>query len=242
MNILRKTSPICRCNGEDDLVGCFAGAVAKGNELTIKEVARKPARSVDRYSRGKSLGHGLLLGTVLAGSVSWSETAMTQEREYRLEYRLEAAGPATAKSAKVKFTLTNRARAPIRIAVHNTPLKGAIETRMFTIHCNNEESPLRYQGLLRSTGAPAEVVQVQGKIQGTEALKDTVLLNPDDSRHATVDLASAYSLPASGSCKIAFTSLINIIEPDGNFGGQPKYDFVKAAGEPLILPLAPAKE
>src|SRR5262245_52971165 len=108
MNILRKTSPICRCNEEADLVGCLAGAVAKGNELTINEVARKPARSVDRYSRGKSPGHGLLhglllgllLGAVLAGSVSWSETAMTQEREYRLEYRLEAAGPATAKSAK----------------------------------------------------------------------------------------------------------------------------------------------
>ena len=222
----------------------FAGAVAKGNELTIKKVARKPALPIDRYPCGKSLGRGLLLGAVMASSVSWSETAMTQERdrEYRLEYRLEAAGPATAKSAKVKFTLTNRARDPVRIAVHNTPLKGVIETRMFAIHCNNEDNPLRYQGLMRSSGGPAEVVQVQGKIQSADALKDTVLLNPGDSRDATVDLAGAYSFPSTGSCKIAFTSLINVVELDAAFGGQPKYDFVRATGEPLVLPLAPPKE
>lgn len=169
---------------------------------------------------------------------------MTQERDgkYRLEYRLEAAGPATAKSAKVKFTLTNRARDPIRIGVHNTPLKGAIETRMFAIHCNNEENPLRYQGLMRSSDVPAEMVRVQGKIQGSEALKDTVLLNPGESRDAIVDLASAYSPPQTGSCKVAFTSLINVVEIDGAFGGQPKYDFVRAQGEPLVLVLTPPKE
>lgn len=209
--------------------------------MTIKLVARKPAQVIDRYQRGKVLSR-LVLGAALAGSVLGGEMAMAQQadREYRLEYRLEAVGPATAKSAKVKFVLTNRASDAVRIAIHNTPLKGTIETRMFAIYCNNEESPLRFQGMMRSSGGPAELIRVQGKIEGGAALKDSILLNPGDSRDATVDLASAYGLPETGSCKVAFTSLINIVEIDANFG-QPKYDFARAQGEPLILQLAPPK-
>jgi hypothetical protein len=202
--------------------------------LTIKVVARK----------GSGRGFGVsLFGAVLGGCAWWSTTAMAQERkrEYRLEYRLEAAGVAAAKSAKIKFTLTNRAPDAVRIAVHNTPLGGRIETRMFTIRCNDEKEPLRYEGLLRSSAEPAEATTVQGKIQGSEVLKDAVLLNPGDSRDATVDLATAYSLPQTGSCSVAFTSLINVVELDAAFG-QPNYDFTRATGEPLVLQLTSPKE
>jgi hypothetical protein len=220
------------------------GRRAKGNKLTIRVFARKPPHYADWHPPGGCQWRLLPIGVALAGSVAWGGMAMAQgsDREYRLEYRLEAAGPATAKSAKVKFTLTNRARDAVRVLIHNTPLKGAIETRMFAVHCNNDDKPLRYQGLLRSSDERAEVVRVQGKVQGRETLKDTVLLNPGDSKDATVDLANAYSLPQSGSCKIAFTSLINVVDIDGGVGGQPKYDFVEAQGEPLVLPLAQPKE
>lgn len=174
----------------------------------------------------------------------WAGDAMAQERDYRLEYRLEAVGPATPKAAKIKFVLTNRGADPARILLHNTPLKGAIETKgMFAIHCDDAKEPLRYQGITRSSDkAAAAAEQPSGKVELTESLRDNVLLNPGQSREATVDLAPVYPLPAAGNCRVTFSSALNVVDLDGGFGGQPKYKFVDPQGEALVLQMTAAKE
>jgi hypothetical protein len=161
--------------------------------------------------------------------------AQDGNNDIRLEYRLEAAGPATAKSAKVKFTLTNRAKFAVRLDIGNTPLSGPIETKMFTIHCNNNDSPLQYQGIMRSEFS-AGVVLVQN--QGKEGSLKTLVLNPGDSRDAIVDLATVYPLPESGSCKVAFTPTLRVVEFDALPFGETKYTFLRATGEPLVLQIA----
>ena len=169
------------------------------------------------------LPFGLIsLGAIVLGSILGADATMAQERarNHQLEYRLEAVGPATPKSAKVRFVLTNRGSDPARILLHNTPLKGVIETRMFAIHCNDDETPLRYQGLMRSTEKPADTERASGKIELTASLRDNVLLDPGQSREATVDLAPVYPLPATGNCRVTFSSLLNVVDLDGAFGGR----------------------
>lgn len=160
--------------------------------------------------------------------------AMSQE--YRLEYRLEAVGDPSPQNANIKFILTNKGQDSVRILPWNTPFTGAISSRrMFEISCGvngKEESP-SFEGPLRhSSKAPPE----RGKQSAEDSLDRAMWIGPGESRQTVVDLASAYRLPANGSCKVAFTGLLTVlVNDDPGPNKQPEFAFTNARGEPLTL-------
>lgn len=163
-------------------------------------------------------------------------------KEHRFQYRLEAVELATAKSVKVKFTLTNKEDVLVTILSRNTPLQDRIHTRMFTITCKVEgrEENLRLQAPMRSgSETPGGAT---GKIDGSEQLKNVIRFKPGESRENVIDLVPAYNFPSTGECKIAYTGLISIVQLDARLGGEPKYEFANAHGQPLLVQLTPPND
>ncbi len=181
------------------------GVTSRGSTLTTTG-----HRPISTFPADRPILRPLIAVLVMAGWAFGNASAMAQDsnNNIRVEYRLEAAGPATAKSAKVKFTLTNRGQFAVDIDIAPTPLIGAIETDMFAIHCNNNDTPLNYQGIMKSEFS-AGVVLVKGK--GDDFLK-VLEFKPGESRDAVVDLATVYTLPELGSCKVAFTHTMKVVE------------------------------
>jgi hypothetical protein len=157
--------------------------------------------------------------------------------DYNLEHRLEVAGPLSSESVKVKFTLFNRGSSFVRIAAWNTPLGGDIRTRMFSVTCKiaDRDEPLAFEGPMQAPEAPANR-SPPGKSE--QFLKNLIPLKPDQSVDATVDLATAYRFPNKGDCTVNYRGLITVVkELDSGLDTEPKLDFVKSRGEPLVLKL-----
>jgi hypothetical protein len=186
---------------------------------------REPARN--------SLGSRALATICLLTTMVATRTAASEE--YSLEQKLEPVGVATAKSAKIKFTLVNRGTDFVRILTWNTPLSGEIASRMFAVTCksDNQEHAIPFEGLLRS--ASAGPGPAAGKVSGDETLKSAVWIDPGEERSGIVDLVAVYKLPPSSECTVAFRGLITVVRELQGATDQPKLDFTHAAGNPLVL-------
>jgi peptidyl-Lys metalloendopeptidase len=97
----------------------------------------------------------------------------------------------SGKPLPVDFSLENHTSEDLWILKWNTPLEG-IKGKIFDVVC--DDKVIQYEGRMYKRAEPLK--------------EDYVCIKSGDSITATVDLASAYNIPACKKCKVVFKSMI----------------------------------
>ena len=130
----------------------------------------------------------LLLGAVLLSTTAASEGSDAPEERGIVRFSL---GSDTAyrfrAPVRMEFSLENLTDDNLWVLKWHTPFEG-VSNRIFDVTCDGREAP--YKGVMLKRGSPAET--------------DYLMLAPHDKKTCAFDLASVYTLPASGECRVRF--------------------------------------
>jgi peptidyl-Lys metalloendopeptidase len=128
------------------------------------------------------------------------------------------------KPVPVDFSLENHTSEDLWILKWYTPLEG-IKGKIFDVVC--DDKVIQYEGRMYKHGEPLK--------------EDYVCIKSGESFGATVDLASAYNIPACKKCKIAFKAMIfdcTNLEQEVPRPSE-KHSPITIKGNSLIFPVLP---
>jgi hypothetical protein len=124
----------------------------------------------------------------------------------------------------IRFELTNNSSRPVAVLLWNTPFEGLMG-KAFDVFCNGQE--MTYQGPMAKRGAPSA--------------RNYAIIEAHATITATLDLATAYALPAQGQCVVSFRgTVLDATEPDEVPRPMDKLHTTPVSGDPFTFQISPS--